>query len=91
MLDMRNVSLLADYFVISTGEVDRQIKAMAGDLSETLKKEDVRPLSVEGEPESGWMLIDYGPVIVHLFSPRMREFYRLEELWKEARIVVRIQ
>ncbi len=92
LLDIREISLLADYFVITTGEVDRQIEAMVEELSETLKHEGrVIPLHVEGEASSGWVLMDYGSVVVHLFSPAMREYYRLEDLWKNARVLVRIQ
>ena len=91
LLDVREVSLLADYFLITTGEVDRQIEAMAGDLSQTLKKEGVLPLNVEGEASSGWVLMDYGDVVVHLFSPAMRAYYRLEEFWKDAKVVLRMQ
>ena len=91
LLDMRDVSLLADYFLISTGEVDRQIEAMADELSHTLKREGVLPLHVEGEASSGWVLMDYGEVIVHLFSPPLRAYYRLEEFWKDAKVVVRVQ
>jgi len=92
LLDIREISLLADYFVITTGEVDRQIEAMVEELSETLKHEGrVIPLRVEGEASSGWVLMDYGSVVVHLFSPAMRDYYRLEDLWKNARVLVRIQ
>ena len=91
LLDIRNVSLLADYFIICTGEVDRHIQGMVDELSQELQKEQVSPLHIEGDVESGWVILDYGNVVVHLFSPRMRQYYRLEELWKDARVVVRIQ
>jgi ribosome-associated protein len=91
LLDVREISLLADYFIISTGEVDRQIKAIAEEISQTLKSEHILPLHVEGDAESGWVLMDYGEIVVHLLSPEMRSFYRLEELWKEARVVVKVQ
>jgi ribosome-associated protein len=91
LLDVREVSLLADFFLITTGQVDRQIEAMASDLSRAMKEDGVLPLHVEGEPSSGWVLMDYGDVIIHLFSPMMRAYYRLEEFWKEAKVVVRMQ
>jgi ribosome-associated protein len=91
LLDVRDVSLLADFFLITTGEVDRQIEAMASDLSQVMKKDGVLPLHIEGEPSSGWVLMDYGEVVVHLFSPLMRSYYRLEEFWKDAKVVVRMQ
>ena len=91
MLDMRKVSLLADYFLIATGEVERQLQAMADEVAEELKTAGVLPLHIEGEATSGWVLMDYGNVVVHLFTPKVREFYRLEELWKDAHTVVRVQ
>jgi len=91
LLDVREISLLADYFIISTGEVDRQIKAMAEEISQALKAEHIYPLHIEGDANSGWVLLDYGEIVVHLLSPDMRSFYRLEELWREARVVVKVQ
>ena len=88
---MREISLLADYFIVTTGEVDRHIQALADEMTHELKKAQVLPMHVEGEAASGWVLVDYGEVVVHLLSARMREFYRLEELWKDARVVVRVQ
>lgn len=92
LLDLREVSLLADYFVISTGEVDRQLKSLMEEVAETLKKEDrTLPLHVEGEAQAGWVLMDYGAVVVHLFSPAMRGYYQLEDMWKGAKVLLRIQ
>lgn len=91
LLDVRKVSLLADYFIVSTGEVDRHIQALAEDVRRSLKEQEILPLHVEGDAGSGWVLLDYGDIVVHLLSPRMREYYRLEEFWKEAHVVVRMQ
>jgi len=91
MLDVQKVTILADYFIICSANSERQLKALAGDLSRQLKGDVGRPLAVEGVPESGWMLIDYGDVVVHLFMPEMRDFYALEELWRDAQTVVHIQ
>lgn len=91
LLDVQGISLLADYFIISTGEVERQVKAMSETISQALKGQGVLPLHVEGDATSGWMLMDYGEVVIHLLSPEMREYYRLEELWKDARVVVKVQ
>jgi len=90
-LDVREVSLLADYFIITTGEVERQIRAMADEVSQELKGHGHLPLHIEGDAASGWLLMDYGDVVVHIFSPTMRQYYRLEELWKGARVVVKMQ
>jgi ribosome-associated protein len=91
LLDTRPVSFLADYFVIATADNERQMKAIADEIQEQLKLHALRPLGVEGTPASGWMLLDYNGVIVHLFSLAMRDYYRLEQLWERAPIIVRIQ
>lgn len=91
LLDLSQVTLIADYFVIATGESDRQLKAMRDELIYNLKNDyDINPLSVEGSPSSGWILIDYGSIVVHLFSHAQRSRYRLEDLWRDGRTVVRI-
>ena len=91
VLDLRSVSLVADYFVICSGESERQVKAMVDEVIEQIKGEGVRPLSTEGNSSSGWLLLDYGSVVVHVFSPIMRSYYQLEKLWSDALVVVRIQ
>ncbi len=90
MLDMRPVTLLADYFILCDGASNRQVKAISDDLLEKLKKAGSKMAVVEGSPESGWVLVDFGAVIVHIFSPEQRAYYQLEELWREAPIVVRM-
>ena len=90
MLDMRAVTLLTDYFVLCDGASTRQIGAIVDGLLEELKKAGSQPALVEGTPESGWMLVDFGSVIAHIFSREQRAYYRLEELWQEAPIVVRM-
>jgi len=90
MLDMREVTLLADYYVLCNGSSSRQIRAISDDLLEKLKWVGSRLASVEGTPESGWMLIDFGSVIAHVLSPEQRSYYQLEELWQRAPKVVRI-
>jgi len=91
LLDLRSISLLADYFVICSGESERQVKAIAGEVAEKIKEEGIRPLHIEGESSSGWLLVDYGSVIVHVFAPVMRGYYQLGKLWSDATVVVRIQ
>lgn len=91
LLDVAEVTLLADYFVLCTANSERQINALVGDLSKQLKAEVGRPFGIEGQTESGWVLLDYGDVVVHVLSKEMREFYALEELWKGAQTIVHIQ
>lgn len=92
LLDIRQVSLLADYFVICSGASERQVRAIVDEILEKVKKEaGIVPLNVEGGGSSGWLLVDYGSVIVHIFAPSLREYYSLEKLWSEATMVVRVQ
>ena len=91
LLDVRPVSLLADYFIVCSGETDRQVKAMVDDVLESGERVGFKPLRVDGSPASGWMVLDYGVVIVHVFLPPQRDYYELEELWSDAALVVRIQ
>jgi ribosome-associated protein len=92
MLDIRPVSLLGDFFVVSSGESERQIQAIVEDIRLQVKR-DLRtlPLRIEGTASSGWVLMDYGSVIVHIFSPAMRDYYQLEALWSDAPVVVKMQ
>ncbi len=92
VLGLTELTSYTDYFVICTAESERQAKTLKEILAEELKTEQqIMPLSTEGEPASGWVLLDYNTVIVHLFSPSARAFYRLEELWKAAPVVLKIQ
>jgi ribosome-associated protein len=84
-LDLRDVLGYTDYFVIATGNTDRQTKAIHDRIHQGLKNEHgLLPRRVEGLGESRWILMDYLDVIVHIFTPEAREFYRLEQLWGEA-------
>ena len=91
LMDTRAVSSIADYFVIATGESERQLKAMSDEIQKQMKKHKILPLGVEGKQDTGWILLDYGSVIVHLFSAALRDFYQLEQVWAKAPVVVRMQ
>lgn len=91
LLDARGVCSFADYFVICSGGVDRQINAIYEEVEHSLKKEGVLPHHHEGTLESGWLLLDYGDVIIHIFGEAERELYQLEEVWREARPLLKIQ
>ncbi len=91
LLDIRHVSSFADYFVICSAETDRQVKAITDDIDEKLGKAGVSLLHSEGAPDSGWMLLDFGDVVVHVFAPSQRQYYHLERLWSDGIPVVRIQ
>jgi ribosome-associated protein len=91
LLDVRGLTLIADYFVICTGSTERQVNAIVESIRTTLKEQGVRSNRVEGSGSSGWMLLDYSDVIVHAMTPAVRELYDLEGLWKEAKTVIRIE
>jgi len=84
VLDLRRATAIMDYFVIVSGQNQRQLVAIADAVQEALRAEHVRPVSVEGYPRQEWILLDYGSFIVHIFTPRMRSFYDLERLWGGA-------
>jgi ribosome-associated protein len=92
ILNLQEVTTFTDYFIICTTTSRRQLDALQGAIRETMKQDENRAaMNVEGDAESGWILLDYNSVIVHLFEQEMRDYYQLEELWKNARIVARIQ
>ncbi len=91
MLDVRPVSVLADYFIICTGDTERQVKAIVDEVEERARESGLRPLQSEGTPASGWIILDYGSIIAHIFMPAQRDYYQLERLWSDASLVVRIQ
>lgn len=84
-VDLREVLGYTDYFVVCAGNTDRQTKAISDGIIEGMKKDHgITPRRVEGLPEARWILLDYLDVVVHVFTPEAREFYRLEQLWGEA-------
>ena len=90
LLDLRGLAPFADYFVIMSAESSRQIEGLEEDLTQSLKEGGVPRHRREGTPASGWVLLDFSDVIVHIFSPDEREFYDLERLWGRAPQVVRV-
>lgn len=84
LLDIREISIIADYFVICTGANPRQIAAIGSAMDEQLGKFGAQLVHREGKPESGWMLLDFGDIICHIFAPMERDFYQLERLWSAA-------
>ena len=90
MLDIGEVSDFADYFVIITVESPRQMRALVEDLEHALEEKGGVRHHREGTPESGWMLLDFGDVVIHVFGAEERQFYNLESAWAEATELVRI-
>ncbi len=91
-MDLREVTLIADYFVICTGNSDRQLRAIIERIRANIKQDyGLIPFHIEGDGRTGWTLLDYNEVVVHVFSEEMRQYYDLEGFWKDAKILLRIQ
>jgi ribosome-associated protein len=92
LLDMVAASSFTDYFVICTGGSARTLKALSDEVRTQLKKDYSSGLShIEGDADSGWILHDYGDVILHLFSENLRQYYGLEDLWSESTVLLHLQ
>ena len=90
MLDIRQISNFADYFVICSADSDRQIHAICDEIDEALSREGLKLHHQEGKADSGWVLLDFGQIIGHVFATPQREYYEIEHLWGGATPVVRI-
>jgi ribosome-associated protein len=84
VLDLRHTPAFTDFFVLCSGQSQRQVKAIADSIEEALRAVKVRPAHVEGYDRSEWVLMDFFTFIVHVFAPQTREFYALERLWGDA-------
>ncbi|MDP2350044.1 MAG: ribosome silencing factor [Chloroflexota bacterium] len=91
LLELGELTTIADAFVICSGGSERQIAAIADGIAEVLRDEGTKPIGREGTAESHWVLLDYGSVIVHVFTPPERDYYGLETHWSGARTVIRVQ
>ncbi len=87
VLDVREITSIADYFVICSAGSERQARAIADDLRVSMRNEGIRQLGLEGASEGKWTLQDFGDVVVHVFHESQREFYDLEGLWADAKRV----
>ena len=83
VLDVREITSIADYMVVVSGTSDRHIKGMSTQLISGLREHGYRPLCVEGEEDREWILVDYGDVVIHLMQQKTRDFYQLEKLWSK--------
>jgi ribosome-associated protein len=84
LLDVRKATYLADYFVICTATSERQLTSLTDRIRDQASAAGVEPANLEGTPDSGWILIDYGDFVIHLFTPEARAYYSLEEVWGDA-------
>ena len=87
VLDLRDISTFADFFVVCSGGNSRQIQAIADEIEVRLKKKGEIANSIEGYGNAEWVLMDYGDVLIHVFSEKARTYYDLERLWRDARVV----
>ena len=90
-MDIQGLASFTDYFIFCSGTSDRMLQALADAAVENVRKQFRLSGRVEGEPQAGWVLVDFGDVILHLFSPDRRDYYRLEELWGQGKILLRLQ
>jgi len=86
IVDLKGITSSFDYFVVITGSVDQHVKALADHIRRELSREGVKPIGYEGESNSKWILLDFVDVVVHVFDPETREYYKLETIWKDAKI-----
>lgn len=94
LLDLRERTIIADYFIVCSGSSERQLKAIVNGITEEVKKRyGLGPRGVEGEAETGWVLIDYRDIVIHAFDPEVRAFYDLESFWtdQQASVLLKMQ
>jgi ribosome silencing factor RsfS/YbeB/iojap len=84
ILDLKKLSSFTDYFVVCSGQSDRQVQAIADSIVIELKEDGFTPISMEGYREGRWVLVDYGDVVIHVFLDALREYYDIEQLWQNA-------
>lgn len=92
LLDLRDITVITDFFIICTGNSDRQLKAVVERISEVMKqKHGLSGARIEGNPEGGWVLLDYGDIVVHVFIEDQRDYYDLEGLWSKGKVLLRVK
>lgn len=91
LMDIQGISSFADYFVFCNGTSDRMLTALADALAESVKQQFGIITRPEGQAVDGWLVVDLGDVVVHLFSPEQRDYYDLEKLWDRGKVLLRLQ
>ena len=84
LLDLRGLSDVTDWFLIASGDSDTHTRAIAENIMERMRESDFRPTGVEGKAGATWILLDYVTLVIHVFQPRVRDYYELERLWGDA-------
>jgi ribosome-associated protein len=91
LMEIKDICAFTDYFVIASGTSDRMLESLSKAAKDALIKMHRKTSRAEGEARDGWILIDAGEVVIHLFSPDQRSYYRLEELWAQGKVLLRVQ
>lgn len=91
IIDIQNISVLADYFIIASGSNQNQVQAMVDQVQESLHKNGCDCKQIEGYHSANWILMDYGDIIVHVFCREDRLFYDLERIWRDGKTIARIE
>lgn len=91
VIEIKDISIIADYFIIANGSNTPQVEAMVDSVRDRLGRKGYEPLRIEGIKSAGWILMDYGDVIVHVFSKEDRLFYNLERIWRDGKIISKDQ
>ena len=91
LLDIKENASFTDYFIICTATSNRMLNALADAVLEKMRVEYKKKGRLEGKPETGWLVVDYGNIVVHLFDQNLRRYYKLEELWKDGKVLLRLQ
>lgn len=91
LLDLKDIAIFTDYFIICSGTSNRMLNSLVRSVRETAKKKFNIIGKKEGEPQDGWITLDYGDVVVHIFSPKNRAYYQLEKLWEKGRLLLKLK
>ena len=91
LLDVQKVASFTDYFVICTASSSRMLNALADGVLGKVRETHTKKGRLQGTPEAGWMVIDYGDIVVHLLDEELRGYYKLEELWRDGKLLLRVQ
>jgi ribosome-associated protein len=91
LLDIKELTAFTDYFIICTGTSNRMLNALADGVSEKTRLEHKKKGRIEGQADSGWIIVDYGDIVVHIFDSELRQYYKLEELWDEGKVLLTVQ
>jgi ribosome-associated protein len=89
-LDIKEIASFTDYFVIVSGSSNRMLQSLSSGLVRDVKTHFHKTALPQGKSDTGWIVLDYGDVVVHFFSPQQRDYYRLEELWSEGNVILRL-